>query len=115
MKTAKFVALILCSFSLTWVWADTDCTSGRTTIVVKDCDNVPVSGAQVEIKVCCGEGRTVSNTTDKEGKASFNVYRKDICGRKINLAGFATNQGELGGCSGDDKDATCEVQICAPR
>lgn len=113
MIVGRMLLLALCSSAIVVQGADTECTTGRTTIVVTDCSGAAVEQARVAVKICCGNGRNETGTTDSAGEVTFKASRKDICEREISLAGFAMNKGGLGGCSGDDKNATCRVQICS--
>jgi hypothetical protein len=92
-----------------------DCETGcHTTIIVTDCAGTAVSGATIELKLCCGNNTEVTARTDQDGKASLNYCLKDICGSRITLAGFSQLSFDRNGCSGDSKNSQCEVKIC-PR
>jgi len=90
-----------------------NCETGcHTTIVVTDCSGAAVSGAKIEVKLCCGDNAEVDVRTSQDGAATVNYCLKDICKTRIVLDAFAVSAIDRNGCSGDGKNSRCEVQMC---
>jgi hypothetical protein len=90
-----------------------ECEKGcQTTVVVQDCGGTPVANANVQIRLCCGDGTEHVSTTNSSGEATFNYCLKDICSSKVLLAGFAPRSFDRSGCSEHGKTSRCEIKVC---
>ncbi|HXR39779.1 MAG TPA: hypothetical protein VN776_11825 [Terracidiphilus sp.] len=93
---------------------NSDCTPGSTTVLVTDCRGVPVEGAQIDIKVCCGRNASSSAVTESHGLATFGNHINDICRATVKFAGFSPTAFGSGSCTRPDRygHSNCTVEVC---
>jgi len=91
-----------------------DCAPGSTTVLVTDCSDAPVEGAQINIKVCCGGNASSSAETESHGLATFNNHINDICQATVRFAGLSPTSFGSGSCTKPDGNGhvNCTVKVC---
>lgn len=94
---------------------DSACLPGSTVVLVTDCNNAPVSGAHIDIKICCAAPQTTFSTVSaNNGEATFSLNAQNICDGKVTFAGFSATSFGTGSCSKPDKNgiSNCTVKVC---
>jgi len=114
MKSLFLSSIVLLSLKSGFFCFAEDCEQGcQTTIVVQDCDGAVVSGAVVQVKLCCGTGQEQKATTNTNGEANFSCCIKDVCSSRVLFQGFAPKSLDKGECSVNGKKSRCTVRICS--
>ena len=90
-----------------------DCRTGcETTFSVTDCSGAAVVGAQISVKICCGDNSATTGNTNSSGEVAFPYSIDDICDMRVALSGQTVMSLDRSNCSGDGKNSRCNVQIC---